>query len=112
MRAPGESSKQAFDNGVRFIKTHTENWVEMAIVSMESDVKNNRPLQNATWKNTRTYVWELALALHALQDSFSPGHVSRKKTVKLAPDHPGITNWSAPVSELYIYSEQDHDKHG
>lgn len=109
MRAQGESNKQAFDNSVKFIKTHTENWVKMAIASLEKDVKQSKPLQNATWRNTRSYVWELALALHALQDSFSPGHVSRKGAVKSTQ---GITNWSGPISELYVYAKQNHDKHG
>jgi len=112
MRAPKESNLQAYENGVKFIKAHTEKWVEMSIKAVEHDVKENKPLQNATWKNTRAYIWELALALHALQDSFSPGHVKRIGAIKLTSPHSGITDAVAPISGLYVYTEQDHDKHG
>jgi len=112
MRAPGESNKKAYENGVKFIKTHTQEWVKMAISSLEKDVKNEKPLLNATWKNTRDYVWQLALVLHALQDSFSPGHVKRTGGNKLTPAHPGITDGASTISDIFVYANQDHDKHG
>lgn len=77
MRASGESQFQAYLNGINFIKKHTENWVAAAKLSIQENKIQQKPLQNATWRNTRAYVKELALALHCLQDSYSPGHVNR-----------------------------------
>ncbi len=45
----------------------------------------------------------MAVALHSLQDSFSPGHTQRDKFTD--PNAPG------GILEIHIYSKQDHSKH-
>ena len=111
MRAENETEKEAYLNAIKFIKTHTENWVNAAkdIIKQKSKPK---PLQSATWRETRDYVKELALALHCLQDSFSPGHTQRYFDVQSESYPPGFYDRAAPIRKIFVYAHQDHEAHG
>lgn len=107
MRAAGETELEAYYNGCTFIRTHTENWVNHAKRNLKKKVA---PLVNSNIDDTRDYVAQLALALHALQDSFSPGHTRRGYDD--GPHRPGHPNHAAPIREIHVYDKQDHDDHG
>jgi hypothetical protein len=110
MKSSNQTETQAYLLGVRFIKTHTENWVNTAKILIGTKIEKQKPLQNASWRNTRKYVEELALALHCLQDAFSPGHVERITPTKTPVG--GLTGVSTPIRKIYDYSKQNHDDHG
>ncbi len=87
MKAKGELNIAAYNNAREFIHVHTSNWVDSArkIMIFESQMykeKVVRPLQSYGLGLTNHYVKELALALHSLQDSFSPGHTNRYMGMK------------------------------
>ena len=105
MRAENERNDIAHLNGCNFIREQTENWVNEAKRAMHS---NKQPLANARLSETRQYVKSLALALHSLQDSFSPGHTDRFFGDKPRMSTPVL----APVRNLHVYSKQNHGKHG
>jgi len=82
MEAKGKHNIKACNNAVYFIYKYTLNWVDTSrkILKYESAVYKDkivRPLQNSGLGLNNYYVKELALALHSLQDSFSPAHTQR-----------------------------------
>lgn len=122
MVAKGESESAAYQNAIKFIKTHTENWVNAA-KDIILEKNKPKPLQNASGRENKDYVKELALALHSLQDSFSIAHTHRYYgdiclTTEAAKEAargiyiPGTTDSASPIRRLFIYDDQDHDKHG
>lgn len=123
MKASGETNQTSFFNAVSFIQLHTLNWVDNArkILKHETAMYKDkvvRPLQQSGVGLNNFYVKELALALHSLQDSFSPAHTERysgsKKVNGHKPSskkhtHSGLT---MPIRKLHVYANQHHDKHG
>ncbi|VAW64582.1 hypothetical protein MNBD_GAMMA09-948 [hydrothermal vent metagenome] len=122
MRARGESNQAAYYNAINFIERHTFNWVSNArkILKFESAMYRNKdvkPLQRPGIRLNNYYVKELALALHSLQDSFSPAHTQRYTGQRRPTDQvvAGIiksnSNVVMPIRNLYDYSAQDKNKH-
>ena len=123
MKAKGENNIKAYNNATDFIYKHTLNWVETSrkILKYESAVYKDkivRPLQNSGLGLNNYYVKELALALHSLQDSFSPAHTQRYQggkrlvTQTVHDLKKSDANIILPIRNLYEYSSQDKEKHG
>lgn len=115
MRAIGESSYDAYMNGLGFIHFHTSQWVDQARWALR---RKNHLFGFAAPSGTRHYQFELALALHCLQDSFSAGHTVRdygpnaQSLVAVASlSRNGVPIGAPPISELHDYAAQDHKKH-
>lgn len=95
--ANGETVATAYYNGVEFIHIHAAKWVDITLRIKQ----NPRSVIN---NSLRAKALEhLAQALHCLQDTFSPYHVSR--TPSSDPDKPGV------IKDIGIYKEQDHSEH-
>lgn len=117
MKADGQTDAQGYENACRFIFHHANQWV----ISAQKEMKRLAQLRLNARGVSRTspkaeliasQVRELALALHSLQDSFSPGHTRRSYGTD-APGvcRPGYTDFAAPVRQLHVYSKQNHDEH-
>jgi hypothetical protein len=114
-RAPGESHYEGYKNGLGFIHFHTSQWVNHVkrVVTRHRD-----PFAHASHWEIQRYKFELSLALHSLQDSFSTGHTVRRLTsdansvAVAASVLSGGPAWGAPpIVELTVYQEQDKDRH-
>ncbi|HED33359.1 MAG TPA: hypothetical protein ENJ08_03955 [Gammaproteobacteria bacterium] len=99
-----QSISDAHQDAARLIKWQVRKWlikmrrVHAAKLNFHGSFKfNNNTLRQGAASN-------LAIALHALQDSFSPGHTLRKQYVN--PRFPG------EITDIYIYENQDADAHG
>lgn len=101
MRAPCESHVTAYDNACEFIRKHAEAWVLEAERAMADRPKL---LDVEWWFETRSYVRSLASALHALQDSFSPGHTDRYFDCTMY----GPSQKVPPIRAIHVYD--DHNK--
>ena len=100
MRSVNETEIEAHRNGCRFIKRHTANWVNAA---KEDIRRTTSPATRGAEMRSEHYMAELALALHSLQDSFSPGHTER--------DASCYTSMMSPIQTIFVYANQDHDDH-
>jgi hypothetical protein len=114
MRANGESEITSYTNACEFIKYHTGKWIQQAFIDIEQ-MKRKSP----SYLIMRTGVEYLSLALHCLQDSFSPAHVirswSRPDTYKELvepddnmPSNPGDSSNPAPIVRIFNYGHQKH----
>lgn len=101
MRASNQSHHQAYVAACGFIHFHTHQWVSQ-VRTMLSLI--GEPLLHASPQEMHRYQLELALALHALHDSFSTAHTVRGSVP--------VRGGAAPIMELLDYSAQDHSKHG
>jgi hypothetical protein len=81
----------------KYVSECMDAWVSKAGVYF-----NNRGLYT-DWRNLKAAVEPLALALHAFQDSFSPGHVER---VGATDTNPGA------IKNINVYDEDNKVKHG
>ncbi len=101
--------KEAHDECVKFIYKHAANWISMMnrIFYSYRGVLSGFGFRNVDSQIRqhlrRNAASELALALHALQDSFSSGHTKRLKYTDI--EYPGA------ISDIYIYAKQDKHKH-
>ncbi|MCI0507639.1 MAG: hypothetical protein L0Z73_16225 [Gammaproteobacteria bacterium] len=94
--------KNAYNKASAFVHANAQRWVE----KMHYVLYQHRPQGrsgHSTIAQRRDAASCLALALHSLQDSFSPAH-TRRASYK-TPNQPGA------IEDMYIYSEQDHNKH-
>jgi hypothetical protein len=92
----------AHEECVGFIKESITKWISLMTRAL-SNRRGAGRRKITTVGLRREAASNMALALHALQDSFSPGHTKREKFTD--PNFPG------DISDIYIYSSQDHDKH-
>lgn len=95
MRAPKETVAVSHINGCKHIKDNADKWVNLThrILNNKMTVINNRLREQA--------IEHLALALHCLQDTFSPGHTTRA--------HSGTITKPGHITDIHIYNE--HNKH-
>lgn len=110
MRAPSETSYQAYQNACRFIEENARAWVYAFKKVLLMKSPQHHPMRLDA-------VNKLALAVHCLQDSFSPSHV-RRAFVTSALNFPvsldvqlSNPNQVPPIRELFIYANQNHDHH-
>lgn len=93
MRAENETERQAYQNGVRWIETN----------GRESSHYLRRLYRHGTTRNFNPghIAGPLGYAFHALQDSYAPMHVTRKK---VGADH--------IITKIHVYTKQDSAVHG
>lgn len=114
MRAHGESEIGAYIKSSDFIKSNLRFWV----IKAKRDI-NNLNMGNADYMTKRTGVKYLSLALHCLQDSFSPAHTIRswreRSLFKNVIEYPtgfhqdmGRPGNPAPIVKIFDYSLQQH----
>jgi len=101
-----QTNKAAYTDAVNLIKLQSQKWLNKMRQVYYSNYKFGRGSTNR--KHQLNHIRqkaasELAIALHALQDSFSPAHTRREHYS--TPRKPGA------ISEIYVYADQDHDKH-
>ena len=94
---------QAHAECVLFIKESISKWISQ-MTRLTSIVKGSGRRKPSTMAARRDAASNMALALHALQDSFSPGHTKREKYID--------ANAPGGIVDIYIYSKQDHNEHG
>lgn len=125
MKATGENNQVAYHNAANFIFTHTFNWVDNARKAIkEESLKAQQnssaqySLSNASPTLNHYFISELALALHSLQDSFSPAHTSRHTGLqrgsyegKYKPLNKGHSNIPQPIRRMHDYSKQNTNLH-
>ncbi|MCB0404808.1 MAG: hypothetical protein KDD51_08470 [Bdellovibrionales bacterium] len=110
MRAPGETSHLAYLNATRFIEENARAWVHAFKRVLLLKAPEHSPMRLEA-------VDKLALAVHCLQDSFSPSHVRRAFVMSALnfPLHLDIElsnpNRVPPIRELFVYAQQNHDRH-
>lgn len=100
MKSPNETVTQSYKNGSEFIRVNAEKWIEYTI-----KVKKYRRYVVHT-RLREDAIEHLALALHCLQDTFSPGHV--KRTQSKNADRPGT------ITDIFVFDElnkKTHSKH-
>lgn len=102
-RSSGATVKQAHAECVAFIKMNVSKWMQ-GMNKLTFHRSHGRTAHVTDALIGRQAASFMALALHALQDSFSPGHTKRELFSN--PNFPGS------ISDIYVYSTQDHHKHG
>ncbi len=98
MRSENETVAQSYKNGSDFIRFNAEKWIEYTL-----KVKKNRGYVIHT-RYREDAIEHLALALHCLQDTFSPGHVKRTQT--------NNAHRSGTITDIYVYDEVNQITHG
>jgi len=101
-RVKGATIKQSHAECVNFILENVNIWLE----KMNRLVHQRRHSRSGGAQSvgiSRSAASSMALALHALQDSFSSAHTKR------APF--SNANYPGAIREIFIYSDQDHNKH-
>ena len=103
MRPTNQTVKKAYEESVDFIKTRAEIWLYNINRSL-FDYSRGGWRKVFTLPKRRNAVSNLAMALHSLQDSFSPGHTKRGKPSR--SDQPGS------IEHIYIFKGGDeHSAH-
>lgn len=106
-RNASASVRTAHREAVDFIREHTSHWLRRMVRVLHTSRRGRHPRAAArnpqTWER-RDAVSHLALALHALQDSFSPAHTRR--TRYNSANHPGA------IEDIHVYADQDSAAHG
>lgn len=112
MRAKGETTAQAYENACMFIKQHADAWVGMT-KNLVQGAEKRKKFELLPRTKLNKSIEELALALHCLQDSFSPGHTVRATKLRIGSiTRYEKTNSLSPIRELLVYAEQDTSIHG
>jgi len=104
-RAANSTVKNAHKEAVALIKKETINWIRLMVSVMHSH-HNRRHRTNSHLILKKRAISHLAVALHSLQDSFSPGHT--KRSAFNNPQRPGS------IEDIYIYEQQNthiHSQH-
>jgi len=101
-RASGETVKDAHREAIDLIKKETMNWISSMMNVLHSYRRHGRSGGSTVFLRKRA-ASHLAIALHSLQDSFSPGHT--KRTHYENPQYPGA------IEDIYIYKDQDKHNH-
>ncbi len=101
-RASGATVKDAHRECVELIRKEAMNWIKLMMQILYSYRRRGRSGGSTVFLRKRA-ASHLAIALHSLQDSFSPGHT--KRTSYENYKHPGA------IEDIYIYKEQDTHKH-
>ena len=98
-----QTVQSAHQEASQLIRDKAEAWLKHMHRAMFGKQHHGRN-RNVTTVFRRRAVSELAVALHSLQDSFSPAHTLRKS----------FTNPQAPgeITDIFVYAEQDHAQHG
>jgi len=97
-----QSNSDALEDAANLIRQKARKWLSNMRRAYYGPKHHGRSKVNTRIIRQHA-VSELAIALHALQDSFSPGHTQRKKYND--PHYPG------EITDIYVYKDQDHDKH-
>jgi len=107
-----ESEMMSYTKAVEFIHTHAKSWIKAAYKCQESERKDSASYGQS--------VIDLALALHSLQDSFSPGHTIRSRfpvNLEVATEKNrlgyvgGNKGETAPIRKIYTYTNQNKNDH-
>ncbi len=101
-RASGATVKDAHIEAIDLIKKETMNWIRSMLHVLYSNRRHGRS-GGSTIVLRKQAASHLAIALHSLQDSISPGHT--KRTHHENPQYPGA------IEDIYIYKEQDKHNH-
>ena len=101
-RASGATVKDAHKEAVDLIKKETMSWISSMMHVLYSYRRHGRSGGSTVFLRKKA-ASHLAIALHSLQDSFSPGHT--KRTHYETPQYPGS------IEDIYIYKEQDKHNH-
>lgn len=101
-RSSAATVHQAHAECVTFIKDSVSNWIAL-MTRASKGIRGAGRRKISTVPMRRDAASEMALALHALQDSFSPGHTTRES----------FTDSNAPggILDIFIYTKQDHLEH-
>lgn len=101
-RATGATIKEAHKECIEFIYTEATNWVKKMNHVLYSFQRHGRSTGSTIFLRKQA-VSHLALSLHSLQDSFSPGHT--KRTTYQNYLYPGA------IENIFIYKNQNKDVH-
>lgn len=118
MKSSNETEYDSYINGCVFIKEKMDRWV----IECKQKVNILKQLQNdnenVTFQTRRYGVKHLALALHALQDSFSPAHTVRsekaiyqikcRKEAMISGVDAAEANHPHPIIKIFDYDKQKH----
>jgi len=97
LRASSETVTSAYNNGCQFIRLNAAKWVEITLrIKLDSKSVINGSLRKKA-------IEHLALALHCLQDTFSPSHTDRSASKD--PNKPG------KITNISIYEQQNKHDH-
>lgn len=106
-RNASASVRTAHRQAVDFLHEQTSHWLRLMTRVLHTSRSGRHPRAAArnpqNWQR-REAVSHLALALHALQDSFSPAHTRR--TRYSTANHPGA------IEDIHVYADQDSAAHG
>ena len=97
LRSPDESVTSAYNNGCQFIRLNAAKWVE---ITLRIKLNKYTVINNSLRKKS---IEHLALALHCLQDTFSPSHTNRIRSIDV--------NKPGKITGIGIYEQQDHNAH-
>jgi len=101
-RALGATVKDAHKEAIELIRKETMDWIRSMMHILYSYRRHGRSNGSTTFLRKRA-ASHLAIALHSLQDSFSPGHTKRAPYEHF--QHPGA------IEDIYIFTEQDKHNH-
>jgi hypothetical protein len=101
-RAEGATVKDAHREAIELIRKEAMNWIRLMIRVLHTYRQRGRN-RGSTTSLRKQAASHLAIALHSLQDSFSPGHTKRARYER--SQYPGA------IEDIYIYEVQDKHKH-
>jgi len=101
-RESGATVKGAHSEATALIKKETMNWIRTMVHVLYSYRRHGRSGGSTVFLRKQA-ASHLAIALHSLQDSFSPGHTKRARYENF--HYPGA------IEDIYIYNKQDKHKH-
>jgi len=101
-RTSGATVKDAHREATALIKKETMNWIRSMMHVLYSYRRHGRSGGSTVFLRKQA-ASHLAIALHSLQDSFSPGHTKRVRYEHF--HYPGA------IEDIYIYNKQDKHKH-
>ncbi len=101
-RGAGASVKDAHRECIELIRKETMNWIRLMMQVLYSYRRRGRSGGSTVFLRKRA-ASHLAIALHSLQDSFSPGHTKRTNYENY--QYPGA------IEDIYIYEKQDKHQH-
>ena len=101
-RSSGATVKDAHKEAIELIRKEAMNWIRLMIRVLHTYRRHGRSGGSTVFLRKQA-ASHLAIALHSLQDSFSPGHTKRVRYED--SQYPGA------IEDIYIYKKQDKHKH-
>jgi len=101
-RTENSTVKDAHREATALIKNKIMEWIKLMMHVLYSYRRHGRSGGSTVFLRKQA-ASHLAIALHSLQDSFSPGHTKRTSYENF--QHPGA------IEDIYIYAKQDKHNH-